>query len=616
MSQGEGKPRFFGYPEPKRGPNVPYSIKRRPNPVLSGPFLVVAAMEWIRLIRETAWRNAGFSSLRGIQAYLEDFEPYYEPTVIPLPVSETEGKARGEISVVSQVNGHVQSPNHVRLYSVADYRALYLSGELTPTDVVKAILPLIRRDGDKPGKHAIAWREIKLDLIMKAAEASTQRYKNKQPLGPLDGIPSAIKDDYDLDGYATTLGSATNYAGDASQEDSSTSWIARKLEEAGVIIIGKLHMHEFADTTGNNPIHGTPPNPFNPGYYTGGSSSGPGYAVGSGIIPIALGSDGGGSVRIPASFCSVFGLKPTHARLSMWPGTNHSPTCAVQGPLAVDMKSLVSIYETIAEPHPSTQYPPLALQPSPPLTKVLGIYEAWLSRAKPGVQTLVRNLVDTLASNYGYTVVPIEIPFVAEGQMAHALTVLTDAAAVLDDSHDVTAANRILLALGRTSPATDYLLAQKLRRLLMQHMSYLFQTYPGMLIITPTTACAGWPVRGGKSELSWGVNDGNTTLESMEYVWLANFCGLPSLTVPAGYVVPEGSKGAGEVASRDTEGKVPVGLMAAGEWCSEDALFKFGFDAEAAGLDQRCKPPIWEDIIERARAEAKTNLAVGNGVSD
>ncbi|KAM0286141.1 hypothetical protein ACHAO9_008353 [Fusarium lateritium] len=595
-------------------PRVPYAIERNPNPVIRGRLLVIAAfiMEWVRFVREIAWSNAGFASLRKIRTYLEDYQPRYDPTIVPLALSEAEAKERGErvqISALQQENT-TQRLNTSKFYSVADYRDLYLSGELTPVDVVRAILPLVQLDGPQRGKHANAWRELKIDQIMRAAEASTERYKNKQPLGPLDGVPSAIKDDYDLDGYSTTLGSCREYAKEPAKGESSTSWIVRKLEEAGVVIIGKLAMHEYGlDTTGNNPNQGTPRNPFNSGYYTGGSSSGPAYAVSSGLIPISLGSDGGGSIRIPGSFCSVFGLKPTHERLTSWPGANHSPTCAVQGPLAVDMRSLAAAYEAIAEPHPSTQFPPLALQPSPPVTKVLGIFDAWISRAEPGVQSLVRGMVESLAAKHGYTLVPIEIPFPAEGQMAHALTVLTDASTLLFNTSGLTPANKILLALGRTTPATDYLLAQKFRGMMMQHLAYLWKTYPGMLIITPTTACAGASIRGGKSELSYGVNDGNYTLQSMEYVWLANFCGLPAITVPAGYVVPEGSKDAGEVADGDTEGKIPVGLMATGEWCSEDALLQFGFDAEAAGQELRCKPPVWEDVISQAKAVSRDALS-------
>ncbi|KAI1058908.1 hypothetical protein LB507_004030 [Fusarium sp. FIESC RH6] len=612
MSKNTSESKFFNYPEAQEGPRVPYAIERNPNPVIRGPFLVVAAflMEWVQFIRETAWKNAGFGSLRKIRTIIENVEPRYDPTVYPLALSAGEAKERGERVQLSSLQQYNTSPafDTSRFYSAADYRDLYLSGEVTPVDVVRAILPLIQLDDPQRGKHAHAWREIRIDQIMRAAEASTERYKNKQPLGPLDGVPSAIKDDYDLDGYSTSLGSTKEYAEVHAEGESSTSWIVRKLEEAGVVILGKLAMHEFGlDTTGNNPNHGTPPNPFNPRYYTGGSSSGPAYAVSSGLVPLALGSDGGGSIRIPGSFCSVFGLKPTHARLTSWPGANHSPTCAVQGPLAVDMQSLVAAYEAIAEPHPSTQFPPLALQPSPPVTKVLGIFDAWISRAAPGVQSLVRGLVESLAAKHGYTLVPIDIPFPAEGQMAHALTVLTDASTLLFDTSGITPANKILLALGRTTPSTDYLLAQKLRGMLMQHLAHLWKTYPGMMIITPTTACAGSPIRGGKSELSYGVNDGNYTLQSMEYVWLANFCGLPAITVPAGYVIPEGSKDAGDVADRDVEGKIPVGLMATGEWCSEDALLQFGFDAEAAGQEIRCKPPIWEDVISRARDEARVN---------
>ncbi|RFN46288.1 hypothetical protein FIE12Z_9442 [Fusarium flagelliforme] len=592
MSKNTSERKFFNYPEAQEGPRVPYAVERNPNPVIRGPFLVVAAflMEWVRFIRETAWKNAGFGSLRKIRTIIENVEPRYDPTVYPLALSAGEAKERGERVQLSSLQQYNTSPafDTSRFYSAAHYRDLYLSGEVTPVDVVRAILPLIQLDGPQPGKHAHAWREIRIDQIMRAAEASTERYKNKQPLGPLDGVPSAIKDDYDLDGYSTSLGSTKEYAEIPAEGESSTSWIVRKLEEAGVVILGKLAMHEFGlDTTGNNPNHGTPPNPFNPRYYTGGSSSGPAYAVSAGLVPLALGSDGGGSIRIPGSFCSVFGLKPTHARLTSWPGANHSPTCAVQGPLAIDMQSLVAAYEAIAEPYPSTQFPPLALQPSPPVTKVLGIFDAWISRAAPGVQSLVRGLVESLAAKHGYTLVPIDIPFPAEGQMAHALTVLTDASTLLFDTSGITPANRILLALGRTTPSTDYLLAQKLRGMLMQHLAHLWKTYPGMMIITPTTACAGSPIRGGKSELSYGVNDGNYTLQSMEYVWLANFCGLPAITVPAGYVIPEGSKDAGDVADRDVEGKIPVGLMATGEWCSEDALLQFGFDAEAAGQEIR-----------------------------
>lgn len=225
---------------------------------------------------------------------------------------------------------------------------------------------------------------------------------------------------------------------------------------------------------------------------------------------------------------------------------------------------------------------------------------------------------------------PIDIPFLHEGQIAHALTILTDAATLLPPSHPtetryrtefqrLTPANRILLALGRTTTAMDFVLAQKLRRVLMQHLAWLWsesQFGSDMLIVTPVSACAGWPigntdVEGG--ELKRGLSDGDRTLRTMEFVWMANFCGVPGLTVPSGYVVPGEGKGgvAGEVVGKgqNVTRRVPVGLMAMGEWASEEALLRFGLDAEEVmGGEDECvqtRPECWVDVLKLAM-ERKT----------
>jgi Asp-tRNA(Asn)/Glu-tRNA(Gln) amidotransferase A subunit family amidase len=132
-----------------------------------------------------------------------------------------------------------------KYYSVADYHALYTSGEVTPIAVAKAILPLIRRDISPPGKHSVAWFNTRVDDVLAAAEASTLRYKENRPLGIFDGVPTAIKDEYDMDGYKTTLGSLNDYTNKTVPGQSITSWSVRKMEEAGAIILGKLSMHEF-----------------------------------------------------------------------------------------------------------------------------------------------------------------------------------------------------------------------------------------------------------------------------------------------------------------------------------------------------------------------------------
>ncbi len=563
-------------------------------------------MESFRFLREMVWHIAGFASLRAIRGFLEDFEPLFEPTIVPCEDTAPE-QEDSEEEVVLRLPPPLSSSKY---YSVEDYHGLYLSGELTPTEVAAALLPLIQNDGDAKGLHAAAWFDTKADLVMKAAEASTLRYKEKRPLGILDGVPTAVKDEYEMEHYTTSLGTVNDFSGEVMEEGSISSWCVRKLEEAGCIILGKLHMVEFGlDTSGLNPFFPVLPNPNNAKYYTGGSSSGTGYAVATGLIPIGLGSDGGGSIRVPSSYCGIYGLKPTHGRVSFRPGVNYSSTCACLGPMAADIRSLAAVFSVIGQPHPSSLFPPLPpaasmLAPGRPRAKVLGIPEGWFARSTPAVQQLCRTIINKLGSDHGYTTVPITIPFLVEGQVAHAMTILTDAASMLPDPKSFSHTTRILLAIGRTTPAADQHMAHRLRRLLAQHLAYLWKEHPGMTIITPTTSCAGWPMR-HKSELKWGLSDGDTTLRSMEYVWLANFCGLPSLTVPAGYVIPEGQSGAGEVAGDGLEGGVPVGLMATGEWASEADLLQFGLDAELVSAERHHRPPIWVDVVETAKASRK-----------
>ncbi|OIW25218.1 amidase signature enzyme [Coniochaeta ligniaria NRRL 30616] len=569
-------------------------------------------MESVEWIRTKVWRDAGFGSLRDIRLQIEDYEPWFEPTVIPLSGPEDNGKGKGKaVDVSLPAPRYIEGREPVRFpasryYSVADYHQLYLAGTVTPTDVANVLLPLIKQEVDVRSIHAMAFFQSKADLVLQAAEASTLRYKEGRSLGLLDGVPTAVKDEYDIEGYETCLGSVNDYTGKIQEDGSITTWTVRKLQEAGAVIIGKTSMHEFGlDTPGNNPVKGTPLNPHNQNYYTGGSSSGTGYAVAAGLIPIGLGSDGGGSIRIPSSMCGIFGLKPTHERVSCKPGQNHSLTCAVLGPMAGDVRSLLTVFETISAPHPTSPFPPFRLTGAPRLRpKVLGVPEAWLSATTPAIEHLTRHMILRLVNERGYEAMNIDIPFLPQGQTAHAMTVLTDAATLLPDTTGLTPANRIMIALGRVTRAEDYMIAQKLRRAIARHLAWLWEQHPGMLIITPTTACEGWPIIGGDAELKYGVNDGDQTIKSMEYVWLANFLGLPSMSVPMGFVGPRGSAEAGNIVlgqDRDKVEGIPVGLMATGEWCAEEALLRWGLDCEEIAPDRRAKPPTWVNVLAEAR---------------
>jgi Asp-tRNA(Asn)/Glu-tRNA(Gln) amidotransferase A subunit family amidase len=576
-------------------------------------------LERLTLVSWLIWQNAGFASLRNIRRHLDDHEARFDPAVIPrgeeLGPSQLKSAESANAGTSSEQVDEADGTS--RPYSVAHYRRLYLSGELSPLDVTNAILPLIRRDASPPSEHSIAWTEVKADLILQAAAASAQRYKEKRSLGPLDGVPVGIKDEVNMEGYRTSLGSPQDYSGLEAHGELFEAWVVTKMKEAGAVILGKMTMHEYGmDTSGNNITFGTPRNPYNRSYYTGGSSSGPAYGVATGLMPVALGNDGGGSIRIPSSFCSVYGLKTTHGRVSYYPGQNHISTCGAMGPIASDMQSLFALYDVLNQPDPHSLFPPTTPGTKQLVAnhsgsdsggsgrpKILGVPEAWLQQATPAVQQICRDMIDWLVRHKQYTVVPISIPFLAEGQIAHAMTLLTDASTMLHDARltPLSPGTRVMMAMGHVTPANDYLLAQKLRRVLMQHLAHLFETHPGMMMVTPTSACAGWPIRNEVAEMRHGISDGDTTMETMRYVWMANFCGLPALTVPAGYVVPEGQPGAGEVAVRDTVGKVPVGMMVMGEWASEDALMQFGLDVEGFDLHGPCRPPNWVDVIQLAR---------------
>ncbi|KAL0935776.1 Fatty acid amide hydrolase 1 [Colletotrichum truncatum] len=625
--------RLFLYPEPVRALEAPPGPQRKPNPRIYGWLLLAAAflIERFGFIRTKAWENAGFGCLRAIWDHIALTEPRYDPTVFPFEDDSVASDIRLKSPASRQHGDDDESsvphgvPSGGGQNTVALYRSLYLSGELTPLDVARAILPFIRRDTSPPGEHSVAWFEVNAESVLAAATASTLRYKEKKSLGPLDGIPTAVKDEYDMEGYKTTLGSPNDYTAlhvpraEGEDHGDKTSWCVRQVIDAGAIVLGKLSLHEFGmDTAGYNITYGTPRNPYNPSYYPGGSSSGSAYAVATGLLPITLGSDGGGSIRIPASFNSIFGLKPTHGRLSFLPGQNHSNNAAVNGPMAGDMRSLIALYDAMSRPHPRSPYsfPRCATTPrrrtleidDATRPKVIGVPESWFAQASPVVQKLCRSLIDRLVKRKGYRVVPVEIPFTHEGQVAHAVTLLTDAAALVRDTAGLSPANRILLALGRTTPASDYQLAQRLRHVLMRHLAWLWQQHPGMILVTPASACAGWPIR-SERELVYGVSDGDQTMKSMEYVWLANLCGVPSISVPAGFAAPGSKEEETDVADEDTPGKIPVGLMGTGEWCSEESLLRFGLDAEEVGADLQCLPPNWVDVVALAKAKKEDESA-------
>ena len=221
-------------------------------------------------------------------------------------------------------------------------------GELAPTDVVEATLERIHDRNDRTNAFVTVTDELAREAA-KEAEAAIER---GDPLGPLHGVPVAIKDLNDVAGVRTTNGSKLFEEFVAEEND----LFVDRLLEAGAIVVGKTNSPEFGlGCTTDNRVAGPTGSPFDPEKISGGSSGGSGAALGERLVPIASGSDAGGSIRTPSSCCGVYGLKPTFglvARPSRPNAFSHHSPFVHLGPMARTVEDAALMLEVMAGPHP------------------------------------------------------------------------------------------------------------------------------------------------------------------------------------------------------------------------------------------------------------------------
>ncbi len=212
-------------------------------------------------------------------------------------------------------------------WTITALREAYRSGEVSPVEIVDAALVRIKRWN----LHLRAYLQVGEKQARKAARESERRFRFGDERGPLDGVPVAYKDLCHIPGIPTTCGSLI-FRNDPPPDATSSVW--RRLENAGAVNMGKLNMAELAmGPTGRNMHFGDPQNPWKRGHVTGGSSSGSACAVAAGLALAAIGSDTGGSIRVPAALCGVVGLKPTNGRVSRHGAIPLSWTLDSFGPL-------------------------------------------------------------------------------------------------------------------------------------------------------------------------------------------------------------------------------------------------------------------------------------------
>lgn len=245
-----------------------------------------------------------------------------------------------------------------------------------------------------------AFVAIEAEGALAAAEVSDRRRSRAAALSRVDGIPLALKDMFDRLGHRCRFGSRF-----IQEPPQAPAAIVQKLQDAGTITLGALNMAEFAlGPTGHNGVFGHCRNPWSPEYITGGSSSGAAAAVAAGIVAGSIGSDSGGSIRIPAACCGVVGLKPTHGRVSVEGGLSLTPSLDCVGPFARSAADCELLFHLIAGPGPrDTEVPdPASIRLAFPVAALSG-------DTAPEVAAAVEAAVSQFA-RLGARIVPAGLP--------------------------------------------------------------------------------------------------------------------------------------------------------------------------------------------------------------
>lgn len=356
--------------------------------------------------------------------------------------------------------------------------------------------------------------------------------------GPLHGIPVAVKDLYFTKGVRTTGGSKLfeNYVPD---HDAA---VVEKLAGAGAILLGKTGMHELAyGITSSNPHFGVVRNPWDRERIPGGSSGGSGAAVSAGMVFMAMGSDTGGSIRIPASYCGTVGLKPTYGRVSRFGTMPLGFDLDHMGPLARSVRDAAATLNAIAGYDPrdeASSRRPVGdfipeLEPSIRGLKIGLPENFYFDRVDPEVDSAVRGAFRAAAS-LGAEVRPLRVPDIAAVNAVARLILLAEVSALMEPHlhrRDQFGADVLaLLDQGRLLPATDYVNAQRLRSRFRNEFATLWSRVD--CFMTPATPITA--PRIGETTAAIGSETEDVRLASTRLVRGINVLGFPAVSIPCG----------------------------------------------------------------------------------
>jgi AtzE family amidohydrolase len=338
-----------------------------------------------------------------------------------------------------------------------------------------------------------SFTDITADRARATARALDAAIAGGQKVGPLAGVPFAVKNLFDVKGLATRAGSKINRDLEPAARDAT---LIERMEAAGAVLIGALNMGEYAyDFTGENVHDGPSRNPHDPTRMTGGSSGGSGASVGGALVPIALGSDTNGSIRVPSSFCGIFGLKPTYGRLTRARSFPFVASLDHLGPFARSVGDLALAYDAMQGPDADDAA--CTTRPVEPVISLLAQDIGDLRVAIAGgyfqnnVFPEAVEAVARVARALGATRT-IEIPEAARARAAAYVITTTEGASLHLDRlrrrpNDFDPAVRDRLIAGAMVPAPLVDRAQKFRRWYRARVLELFRTVD--VIIAPATPC-------------------------------------------------------------------------------------------------------------------------------
>ncbi|WP_024794059.1 amidase [Tomitella biformata] len=466
-----------------------------------------------------------------------------------------------------------QQPDELADRTAAELAVAYRSGAVSPVEVARAVLQRIEASDGALNAYCL----VDADVTLEMARASEQRWHAGNPLSAIDGVPTSIKDLFLTKDWPTLRGSKTVDPAGPWEVDAPA--VAR-LREAGAVFTGKTTTPELGwKGVTDGPLTGVTRNPWDPSRTAGGSSGGAAAAVVAGMGPLALGTDGGGSVRIPGSFCGAVGFKPTYGTVPMYPPSPYG-TLAHVGPITRTVRDAAMLLDAITGPD-SRDWSALA-PPQHPFTADLATPLAGLRIAysrdlgfvtvDPEVAALVENAAEVLAS-LGAEIVEVDPGFddpVDEFEClwfagaAKATAHLTDAQRAGMDAGLAQSSTQ-----GLTYSAQDYLNAMERRMNMGVQMGAFHETYD--LLITPAMPIpafeagvevpAGWP---GHRWTRWAP-----------FSYPFNMTQQPAISVPCGF----------------TDAGLPVGLQIVGPRHADGRVLAAAHHYEDATGWWRTRPP-------------------------